>query len=134
VPHVERPHRGRWQLGEGSLPVGGRAAAILVCVLAILILLLLLVKDAKGNFVYWTDGTGTTIGRAKINGTGPTASSRGSTTPNGLVVDSRFIYWAQGGEVGLLRVSAITARWVGCASSWAFRPASVTQAKIPRRS
>jgi hypothetical protein len=58
----------------------------------------------------------------------------GLNDPNGVAVDSKFIYWAQGGEVGLPRVSAITARWVGCASSWASRPASVTQAKIPRRS
>jgi hypothetical protein len=57
--------------------------------------MLLLVKDAKGNFVYWTNDTGTTIGRAKVNGAGPNNSViTGLNDPSGVAVDSKFIYWA----------------------------------------
>jgi hypothetical protein len=98
VPHVQRTSRGRWHLGDGPLPLGGGAAAALVAVLAILILLLLLVKDANGNFVYWTNETETTIGRAKINGVGPNNSFiTGLDDPIGVAVDSKFIYWSERG-------------------------------------
>jgi hypothetical protein len=101
VPHVERPHRGR-HLFSGPFPLGGRGVAALVAFLALVILLLLLVQDAKGNFVYWSNQSpGTTIGRAKINGTGANNGFiAGIDQPRGVAVDSRFIYWAEGGGGG----------------------------------
>jgi hypothetical protein len=72
--------------------------AVIVALLTTVILLLLLVKDANGNFVYWTNETETTIGRAKINGVGPNNSFiTGLNDPLGVAVDSRFIYWAERG-------------------------------------
>jgi hypothetical protein len=97
MPHAQRASRDRWHLGD-PLPLGAGVAAVLVAVLAILILLVLFVKDAKGNFVYWTNETQTTIGRAKINGVGPNNSFiTGLTDPHGVAVDSRFIYWSERG-------------------------------------
>ncbi|MGH2982699.1 MAG: hypothetical protein ACRDK5_00345 [Solirubrobacterales bacterium] len=97
MPHVQRAHRGRWHLGD-PFPLGGRAAAALVVVLTIVILLLLFVKEANGNFVYWTNETQTSIGRAKINGVGPNNSFiTGLNDPLGVAVDSKFIYWAERG-------------------------------------
>jgi hypothetical protein len=63
VPHVERPHRSRGHLFPGPLPIGGRGLAALVAVLTTVILLLLLVQDANGTFVYWTNSGMFTIGR-----------------------------------------------------------------------
>jgi len=72
--------------------------AVLVAFLTLVILLLLLVQDAKGNFVYWTNETETTIGRAKINGVGPNNSFiTGLDDPIGVAVDSKFIYWSERG-------------------------------------
>ena len=66
--------------------------------LTILILLVIMVKDANGNFVYWTNETETTIGRAKINGVGPNnAFISGLTDPHGVAVDSMFIYCSERG-------------------------------------
>ena len=63
---------------------------------------------AEANFVYWTNDGGTTIGRAKLNGSGPNNSFiAGLNDPLGVAVDSRFIYWAQGtGAVELDRPRA----------------------------
>jgi hypothetical protein len=98
MPHAQRAHRDRWHLGD-PLPLGAGAAAVLVAVLAILILLILFVKDANGNFVYWSNQSpGTTIGRAKINGAGANNGFiAGINQPRGVAVDARFIYWAAGG-------------------------------------
>jgi hypothetical protein len=97
MPHAQRAHRDRWHLGD-PLPLGAGAAAVLVAVLAILILLILFVKDANGNFVYWSNQSpGTTIGRAKINGAGANNGFiAGINQPRGVAVDARFIYWAAG--------------------------------------
>ncbi len=52
---------------------------------------------AEANFVYWTNEGGTTIGRAKLNGTGVNNNFVGGlNAPLGVAVDSKFIYWAQG--------------------------------------
>ena len=70
---------------------------MIVALLTAVILLLVLVKEANGNFVYWTNDGGTTIGRAKLNGTGVNNSFvAGLNDPNGIAVDSKFIYWSQG--------------------------------------
>lgn len=71
---------------------------MIVALLTTVILLLLLVKEANGNFVYWTNETETSIGRAKINGAGPNNSFiTGLNDPLGVAVDSKFIYWAERG-------------------------------------
>ncbi len=74
-------------------------AAVLIAVLAILILLLLLVQDAKGNFIYWSSASpNSSIGRAKINGTGlNNAFITGLSSPTAVAVDSKFIYWTDNG-------------------------------------
>jgi hypothetical protein len=97
MPHAQRANRDRWHPGD-PLPLGGRAAAVLVAVLAILILLILFVKDANGNFVYWSSGSpNSSIGRVKINGVGQNNNFiTGLNDPHGVAVDSRFIYWSQG--------------------------------------
>ena len=52
---------------------------------------------AEANFVYWTNQGGTTIGRAKLNGTGINNSFiAGLNDPHGIAVDSKYIYWSQG--------------------------------------
>ena len=58
--------------------------------------LLLLPPRAHGNFVYWTNQSpGTSIGRAKINGTALNDNFiTGISDPRGVAVDSKFIYWA----------------------------------------
>ena len=54
-------------------------------------------RSPRANFVYWTNDGGTTIGRAKLNGSGPNNSFiAGLNDPLGVAVDSKFIYWAQG--------------------------------------
>jgi hypothetical protein len=68
------------------------AAAVLAA-----LALLIAPPHAHGNFVYWTNNGGTTIGRAKINGTGVNNSFiAGLDNPHGVAVDSRYIYWSQG--------------------------------------
>ncbi len=64
--------------------------------------LLLLPPHAHGNFVYWSNQSpGSTIGRAKINGTGANNSFiAGIDQPRGVAVDSKFMYWAEGGGGG----------------------------------
>ena len=72
------------------------AKAVIVGLLAAIVLLLL-PPLASANFVYWTNIGGTTIGRAKINGTGVNNSFiSGLDNPHGVAVDSKFIYWSQG--------------------------------------
>ena len=63
---------------------------MLVALLTTVILLLLLVKDANGNFVYWANQSpGSTVGRAKINGTGLNDNFiTGLGSPTGVAVDS----------------------------------------------
>lgn len=60
--------------------------------------LLALPPLANANFVYWANtGTGNSIGRAKINGTGlNNAFIGGLNNVHGVAVDSKFIYWTQG--------------------------------------
>ena len=71
------------------------AAAGLLAAVALLIA----PPHAHGNFVYWTNLFGDSIGRAKINGAGsndnfvsgiPTSSGAA-----GIAVDSKFIYWTE---------------------------------------
>ena len=93
LPHwgSDQPHPQRRQIGLIVL------AALLLATIA----LLLLPPHARGNFVYWTNGNpGTSIGRAKINGAGANNNFiTGLNDPQGVAVDSKFIYWAeQGGD------------------------------------
>ena len=77
----------------------GRRAAVNAAVAGLLatIALLILPPLAKANFVYWANAGQTTIGRAKINGTGLNNSFIGGLSNlHGVAVDSKFIYWTQG--------------------------------------
>jgi hypothetical protein len=92
VPHL--PHS---EQSDHPHPVR-RQVAISVVVAALLALtaLLLVPPRAHGNFVYWSNLFGSSIGRAKINGSGANDSFIGGT-PNagGVAVDSKFIYWTE---------------------------------------
>jgi hypothetical protein len=69
------------------------AAALLVAVIT----LLALPPLANANFVYWASDGQTTIGRAKLNGTGVNnAFVIGLTDVHAVAVDSQHIYWTQG--------------------------------------
>jgi hypothetical protein len=75
---------------------------ILAAALLAALFLLITPRNANGNFVYWSNENETTIGRAKINGTGTNNSFiTGLNDPLGVAVDSKFIYWA---EVGTDRI------------------------------
>ena len=89
LPHwgSDHPHPLRRQVG----------LTILIALLLATIVLLLLPPHARGNFVYWANDTESTIGRAKINGSGVNnAFISGLSDVHGVAVDSRFIYWTQG--------------------------------------
>src|SRR3954449_649122 len=76
---------------------GKAAAAGLLATIA----LLLLPPLANANFVYWASGGQTTIGRAKLNGSGVNnAFISGLSNVGGVAVDSKYIYWTQGGSTG----------------------------------
>jgi hypothetical protein len=65
--------------------------------LLIAVAMILLPPRAHANFVYWANDSESTIGRAKINGTGVNnAFITGLDNVHGVAVDSRFIYWTQG--------------------------------------
>ncbi|HKG19653.1 MAG TPA: hypothetical protein VKB00_07940, partial [Candidatus Limnocylindrales bacterium] len=70
-----------------------------VATLLAIVALLLLPPHAHGNFVYWTNSSpGSSIGRAKINGSGVNDNFiTGLSNPNGVAVDSKFVYWAETG-------------------------------------
>jgi virginiamycin B lyase len=67
--------------------------AVLVAMLAALALMLL--PDVAGaNFVYWANDNQTSIGRAKVNGTGANTNFiTGVNGVHGVAIDSKFIYW-----------------------------------------
>jgi virginiamycin B lyase len=67
--------------------------AVLIAILATLALMLL--PDVAGaNFVYWANDDQTSIGRAKINGTGANSNFiTGVDGVHGVAIDSKFIYW-----------------------------------------
>jgi virginiamycin B lyase len=62
--------------------------------------LLIAPPHAHGNFVYWSSGSpNSSIGRAKINGTGLNRNFiTGLGNPDGVAVDSRFVYWSDRGN------------------------------------
>jgi hypothetical protein len=65
------------------------AAAILAA-----LALLIAPPHAHGNFVYWANDDQTSIGRAKINGSGANNNFiTGVAGVHGIAVDSKFIYW-----------------------------------------
>ena len=65
-------------------------AAALLAALALLIA----PPHAHGNFVYWANDNQSTIGRAKINGTGANNNFiPGVDGVHGVAIDSKFIYW-----------------------------------------
>lgn len=69
----------------------------LAAILIALVALLVAAADASANFVYWANGQQSSIGRAKINGTGANSTFIGGlTNVHGVAVDSKFIYWTQG--------------------------------------
>jgi Low-density lipoprotein receptor repeat class B len=84
-----------------------RQAWITISVATLLaVIALLLPPHAHGNFVYWTNENQTTIGRAKINGTGANDNFiTGLNDPIGVAVDSNFIYWAERGNDSIGRAN-----------------------------
>lgn len=92
VPHMPHAHR-----EENPQPLRQIAVAVVIAALvAAIVILLLAPRAASANFVYWTNDNETTIGRAKINGTGANNSFiAGLNDPLGVAVDSKFIYWAE---------------------------------------
>ena len=94
-PRLAHPHQ-----GDHPHPLRRQLAiSLAVAALLAVLALLLLPPRAHGNFVYWTNSDpGTTIGRAKINGTALNDSFiSGLNDPEGVAVDSKFIYWAERG-------------------------------------
>jgi hypothetical protein len=81
-------------------PLRKRALVTIVAAAVLAALALLIAPPhAHGNFVYWSNFLGDSIGRAKINGTG--ANDRfitGGTNVGGVAVDSKFIYWDESGS------------------------------------
>jgi hypothetical protein len=66
----------------------------LVALLTAFTALLITAAEASANFVYWANDNGTSIGRAKINGTGANNSFiTGVDGVHGVAIDSNFIYW-----------------------------------------
>ena len=76
-----------------------RRAVVTIVVAAVLAALALLIAPphAHGNFVYWgNQAPGSSIGRAKINGTGANNNFiTGVDGVHGVAIDSNFIYWAR---------------------------------------
>jgi hypothetical protein len=67
---------------------------ILVAAVLAALALLIAPPHAHGNFVYWANDNQSTIGRAKINGTGANNNFiTGVNGVHGVATDSRFIYW-----------------------------------------
>jgi hypothetical protein len=92
--HSHEPH---------AHPVRRRVLLTLLAAAVLAALALLIAPPhAHGNFVYWSNQSpGSTIGRAKINGTGANNNFiTGIDQPRGVAVDSKFIYWAEGGGGG----------------------------------
>ena len=85
MPHVHHRHR----------PQGRRLAlAAGVAGLLATIVLLILPPLAKANFVYWASAGQTTVGRAKLNGTGVNnAFVTGLTNVHGVAVDDPSMPW-----------------------------------------
>jgi hypothetical protein len=93
-----RPRLAHSHQGDHQHPLRRQAwITIGVATLLAIIALLLLPPHAHGNFVYWANqNPGSTIGRAKINGTGANnAFVSGIDQPRGVATDSRFIYWTE---------------------------------------
>jgi hypothetical protein len=54
-----------------------------------------LLAAQAGAYVYWTNSSGGTVGRANLDGTGVDQSFIASASgPEGIAVDSRHVYWA----------------------------------------
>jgi hypothetical protein len=71
-------------------------ATILAAAVLAALALLIAPPHAHGNFVYWANFDGNSIGRAKINGTGSNDNFiTGASKPAGVAVDSKFIYWTE---------------------------------------
>ena len=74
-----------------------RGAKVIAAGLVAAIALLLVPPLASANFVYWASSGQTTIGRAKLNGSGVNnAFIQGLTGVQAVAVDSQHIYWTQG--------------------------------------
>jgi sugar lactone lactonase YvrE len=79
----------------------GRRIAIVVFVAAVAMAL----APAAGAYVYWTNANGT-IGRAELDGTGADqAFITGPTTPFGVAVDAKHIYWTDDTENAIGRAN-----------------------------
>jgi hypothetical protein len=72
----------------------------LVALITTVTALLFVAADASANFLYWANSQGTSIGRAKINGTGLNNNFIPATNPFGVAVDSKFVYWEQPNSIG----------------------------------
>jgi hypothetical protein len=73
---------------------------IIAAALLAAIALLIAPPHAHGNFLYWANEQGTSIGRAKINGTGMNNNFIPATNPSAVAVDSKFVYWTQPNSIG----------------------------------
>ena len=82
--------------GAGHAHPLRRRVILTIVAAAVLAALALLIAPphAHGNFVYWANENETSIGRAKINGTGANNNFiTGVDGVHGVAVDSKFIYW-----------------------------------------
>jgi len=67
---------------------------IVIAALLAAMALLIAPPHAHGNFGYWANDNQTSIGRAKINGTGANNNFiTGVDGVHGVAIDSKFIYW-----------------------------------------
>jgi len=92
-------HAGSHQMGHAH-PLRRRVLlTLLAAALLAAVALLIAPPHAHGNFVYWANSTDPgSIGRAKINGTGANNNLiTGLNQPSAVAVDSKFLYWAEGG-------------------------------------
>jgi hypothetical protein len=72
------------------------ALTLIAAALLAVVALLIVPPHAHGNFVYWTNFNGDSIGRAKVNGSGPNNNFiTGTPNPAGVAIDSKFIYWTE---------------------------------------
>ncbi|HEX6986875.1 MAG TPA: hypothetical protein VF170_15975 [Planctomycetaceae bacterium] len=79
----------------------GRKIAITIVVAAVALIL----APAAGAYVYWTNYNGT-IGRAELDGSGADqAFITGPTTPFGVVVDAKHVYWTDDTENAIGRAN-----------------------------
>src|SRR5262245_18360612 len=81
-----------------------RTLAVAAAVVAVLLPAATGGQAAGSRHVYWTNTFADTIGRANVDGTGADQGFiTGATRPEGVAVDSSYVYWANRhtGQVGV---------------------------------